>query len=213
LLLVLSLSGSFAFAVSGGLAGVRQRLDPFGVVVLAAVVGLAGGVIRDVLIGIRPIAFRDWEYLAVVGAAGLLTSFCHPRLEGLRQPIDVLDAGGLALFSVTGAVAALEHGIGAPEAVVLGAISGIGGGIVRDLLIGKIPVVLRRGFYAIPALIGAGIVVVAYEFGATGIGFPILAAATCFGLRLVGVLLDLNLPSAQELPGRLGAGLNGRRRR
>ena len=211
MLLALSLSGAFAFAVSGGLAGVRERLDPFGVLVLAAVVGLAGGVIRDVLIGIRPIAFREWGYLAVVGAAGLLTAFWHPRLERLRQPIDVLDAGGLALFSVSGALAALEHGIGAPEAVVLGAISGIGGSIVRDLLVGRVPEVLRRGFYAIPALIGAGIVVVAHEAGASGPGFPCLAAATCFGLRLAGLFLDLNLPPAQELPGRFGSGPRRRR--
>ena len=196
LLLVLNLGGTFVFGLSGGLAGVRARLDIFGVVVLAVVVGLAGGITRDVLIGIPPAAFRDWRYLAVAGAAGLVTLVAHPALTRLERPILVLDAAGLALFCVTGASTALDHGVGPVGAAVLGAITGVGGGVLRDVLVREVPVVLRSGLYAIPALVGASIVVVASEGGADDIVFPILGALVCFGIRLAGIAFGLSVPIA-----------------
>jgi hypothetical protein len=99
LLLVLNLMGTFVFGLSGGMTGVRVKLDLFGAVVLAAAVGLAGGIIRDLLIGIPPATFRDWRYLAVVGGAGLVTILAHPAINRLRRPIQALDAAGLALFA------------------------------------------------------------------------------------------------------------------
>jgi uncharacterized membrane protein YeiH len=194
LLLVLNLAGTFVFGLSGGLAGVQARLDAFGVVVLAVTVGLAGGITRDVLIGIPPQTFRDWRYLAVAGAAGLVTFLAAPRLDRLERPILVFDAAGLALFCVTGASTALDHRVGAVPAIVLGAITGIGGGILRDILLGEIPVVLRTGLYAIPALVGATIVVVASESGSHNLAVPIIAAAVCFLFRLAGLRFDLNVP-------------------
>lgn len=199
LLLVLNLAGTFVFGLSGGLAGVQARLDAFGVVVLAVTVGLAGGITRDILIGIPPQTFRDWRYLAVAGGAGLVTFAAAPMLERLERPILVLDAAGLALFCVTGASTAVEHHVGALGAIVLGAITGIGGGMLRDILLGEIPGVLRTGLYAVPALIGAAIVVVASESGSHGILFPILGAAVCFVVRLAGLQYHLNVPGA---PGR-----------
>ena len=196
LLLVLNLAGTFVFGLSGGLAGVQARLDAFGVVVLAVVVGLAGGITRDVLIGIPPQTFRDWRYLAVAGGAGLVTFLAHPALTKLERPILVLDAAGLALFCVTGASTALVHHVGAVEAIVLGAITGIGGGVLRDILLREIPTVLRTGLYAIPALVGATIVVVASENGNHSLAFPIVGAATCFLIRLAGIRWDLNVPQA-----------------
>src|SRR4051794_37312811 len=165
LLLVLNLLGTFVFGLSGGLAAVRARLDLFGVMVLALIVGIAGGILRDVLIGIPPQTFRDWRYLAVGAAAGLVTFVGHGTLRRLERPILVFDAGGLALFCVTGASTALNYRVGVAEAIVLGAVTGVGGGALRDVLLGEIPVVLRTGLYAIPALIGATIVVVAWETG------------------------------------------------
>jgi uncharacterized membrane protein YeiH len=199
LLLVLNLAGTFAFGVSGAVAGVRARLDLFGVVVIAAVVGLAGGVIRDVLIGERPIALRDWRYLAAVGLAALVVILAHRGLDRTGGWIDVMDAAGLSLFCVTGAVGALDHGFGAPDAVILGALSGIGGGVLRDVLLGKVPVILRRGLYAVPALLGAAIVVAAYRLGWRGVAFPIVAASTCFSLRMLGLHYGINLPGAERL--------------
>jgi uncharacterized membrane protein YeiH len=198
LLLVLNLAGTFAFGLSGGMAGVRARLDLFGVVVLAVVVGLAGGITRDLLIGVPPATFRDWRYLAVAGGAGLVTFLVHPHLARLGRPIDVLDAAGLALFCVTGASKALDNGVSAAPAVILGAITGIGGGILRDVLVRRIPVVFREGLYAIPALIGAAIVVGAGRAGAHGLAAPIVGAAACFAIRIAGLALDLNVPGARN---------------
>src|SRR4051794_14424348 len=194
LLLVLNLAGTFVFGLSGGLAGVRARLDAFGVVVLAVVVGVAGGITRDVLIGIPPQTFRDWRYLAVAGGAGAVVVTAHPALERLEHSILVLDAAGLALFCVTGASTALDYHVGAVEAIVLGAITGVGGGVLRDLLVGEIPVVLRTGLYAIPALIGAAIVTGASESGSQNVAVAIIAAAVCFLIRLAGIHFDLNVP-------------------
>jgi uncharacterized membrane protein YeiH len=200
LILVLNLVGTFAFGISGGLAAVRHGLDVFGAVVLASVVGLAGGIMRDVLIGIPPATLGDWRYLLAAGGAGLLTSLGHPVISRLQRPIDTLDAAGLSLFCVTGAATALTHGLGTVEAIILGAMTGIGGGMVRDVLVREIPVVLRGGLYAIPALIGAGTVVLAYREGNYSIAFPIIAAAVCFTIRMVGLRFDLNLPAAEDLP-------------
>jgi uncharacterized membrane protein YeiH len=199
LLLVLNLAGTFAFGLSGGMAGVRERLDLFGVAVLAVVVGLAGGITRDLLIGVPPETFRDWRYLAVAGAAGFVTFLAHPFLSRIRRPIDVLDAAGLAVFCVTGASTALDHGLAAAPAVILGAITGIGGGILRDILVRQTPVVLREGLYAIPALIGAAIVVGAAHAGAHGPAAPIIGATICFVIRLAGLTLGLNIPRARHI--------------
>lgn len=200
LILVLNLAGTFVFGISGGLAAVRHGLDIFGAVVLAAAVGLAGGIIRDVLIGIPPATFRDWRYLAAAGGAGLVTSLAHPAIGRAQRPIDTLDAAGLATFCVTGAATALAHGLGTLEAIILGTMTGIGGGIVRDVLVREIPVVLRGGLYAIPALIGAGIVTLAYRQGNYSTAFPIIAAAVCFAIRIAGLRYDLSLPAARDVP-------------
>lgn len=199
LLLVLNLAGTFAFGLSGGMAGVRERLDLFGVAVLAVVVGLAGGITRDLLIGVPPETFRDWRFLAVAGAAGFVTFLAHPFLSRIRRPIDVLDAAGLAVFCVTGASTALDHGLAAAPAVILGAITGIGGGILRDILVRQTPVVLREGLYAIPALIGAAIVVGAAHAGVHGPAAPIIGATICFVIRLAGLTLGLNIPRARHI--------------
>src|SRR6185437_14681456 len=118
LLLVLNLVGTFVFGLNGGMTGVRVKLDLFGAVVLAVVVGIAGGTIRD------------WRYLAVAGAAGVLTIVAYPAIDRLKHPIDALDAAGLALFCVTGAATALAHRLGVVDSVILGAVTGIGGGMV-----------------------------------------------------------------------------------
>jgi uncharacterized membrane protein YeiH len=198
-LLVLNLVGTFVFGLSGGMAGVRKQLDLFGAIVLAVVVGIAGGTIRDVLIGIPPQTFRDWRYLAVAASAGLLTAVAHPAINRLQRPIDALDAAGLALFCVTGAATALTHRLGIVDSVILGAITGIGGGMLRDILVGEIPTVLRGGLYAIPALVGAGIVVVAYHAGDHTLVFPIVGAGVCFLMRMAGLRYGIGLPTAGDV--------------
>ena len=196
LILWLNLVGTFVFGLSGGLAAVRARLDFFGVVVLAGVVALAGGITRDLLIGVPPATFRDWRYLAAAGAAGVVCFFARPALERVQRSVLVFDAFGLGLFCVTGASKALDFRIGPVSAILLGAITGIGGGILRDVLLREVPTVLRHELYAIPALLGAGVLVAAQESGSSSPLFPVVAVAVCVGVRLIGLRYGVNVPIA-----------------
>ena len=202
LILWLNLVGTFVFGLSGGLAAIHARLDVFGVTVLAGVVGLAGGIIRDLLIGAPPATFRDWRYLVAVGAAAGLCFFAGPALERVRRSVLILDAMGLAVFCVTGASKALGFGLGPVQAIILGAITGIGGGMVRDVLLGEVPMVLRRELYAIPALAGAAVVAVAHVAGSESGLFAVLGAGVCFLLRLTGLRYGLDAPSPSVARGR-----------
>ena len=196
LLLWLNLLGTFVFGLSGGLAAVRAHLDAFGVVALAAVVALAGGIIRDLLIGTPPETFRDWRYLAAVGAAGLVSFFAGSALNRIHRGVQVFDAMGLAVFCVTGASKAMTFGLGPAQAIILGAITGIGGGMLRDVLLGETPTVLRQELYAIPALLGAGVVVAADAAGSFSPVFPILGAGLCFATRMIGLHYNIDAPTA-----------------
>jgi uncharacterized membrane protein YeiH len=156
-LLLLDLLGVFVFALSGGLAAVRQRFDLFGVLVLACCAGLGGGVLRDVLIGaVPPVGISDPRLIGACCAAGAVTFWLHPRVATVRRTIVVLDAAGLGVFVVAGTLKALELGTPLLAAVLVGAITGVGGGVVRDLLTGQVPEVLAQTeLYATPALVGA----------------------------------------------------------
>ncbi|MCW2973816.1 MAG: hypothetical protein JWN72_2089 [Thermoleophilia bacterium] len=198
LVFVLNLVGTFAFALSGAMAGVRARLDVFGVLVLAGSVGLAGGIVRDLLIGRPPATFRDERYLFVAVAAGVLACLAHPLLGRLERHVDVFDAAGLAVFCVTGTATAIHFEVDGPAAVLLGAITAIGGGVLRDLFVGEPPTVLRDELYAIPALVGATIVAAPYVHGNHQLLWPILGAATCFTLRLLGIRYRLDLPRPSD---------------
>ncbi len=202
LVLWLNLVGTFVFGLSGGLAAVKSKLDLFGVIVLAGVVGMAGGVTRDVLIGVPPATFRDWRYLVAVGAAGGISFIAGPMLERLWKGVQVFDAIGLAVFCVAGASKAIEFKLGPAQAIILGAITGIGGGILRDILLRQVPTVLRHELYAVPALIGAGITVMAHVFGSNSIIFPSLGALACFTTRMIGLRFGVDLPIAPSERGR-----------
>jgi uncharacterized membrane protein YeiH len=200
LLLWLNLVGTFVFGLSGGLAAVRARLDVFGVVTLAAVVGLAGGITRDLLIGTPPETFRDWRYLAAVGAAGLVSFFAGSALDRIWRGVLVFDAVGLAVFCVGGASKALDFGLGPVQAIILGAITAIGGGMLRDVLLGETPTVLRRELYAIPALLGAAVVVIAHAAGSLSLAFPILGAWLCLVTRMIALRYGIDAPTAPTAP-------------
>jgi len=202
LLLALDLTGTFAFAVNGALTALRAaRLDIVGVVTLAMLTALGGGILRDVLINsLPPATFSDWRYLAVAAAGGLITFAFGRHLRRLTTPINVLDAAGLSLFAVTGASKALGLGLGSAQAVILGAITAVGGGTLRDVIVRQIPSVLTSGLYAIPALLGATATVVTIRLGVYGIPMAIGAAALCFAVRMVGVHFDLNAPKPRAAP-------------
>lgn len=194
-LVVLDLLGIFVFAFSGALVAVRKGFDVFGVLVLAGTTGLGGGFVRDVLIDATPpAALSDWRYLIVPFGAGLLTFAFHPIVGRLEPVINVSDAFGLSLFCVTGALKAVEYGLGPVPAALMGMVTGIGGGMVRDLLAGRPPDVFSGNLYATPALAGAAIAV---ALNHTGQPFVLVAAAgfgVCLVLRLLAIVLDLRAP-------------------
>jgi uncharacterized membrane protein YeiH len=196
LFLVLDLTGTFAFALNGALTALRvAQLDIIGVLALGMITALGGGILRDVMIdSLPPATFSDWRYLAVAAGGSLLAFILGRKLVRLMGAITVLDAAGLSLFAVTGASKALEFGLGPAQAVILGAVTGVGGGTLRDVLTKRVPTVLRSGLYAIPALAGATVTVITTELGVYGLPAAIGAAAVCFGIRMLGVRFDLNAP-------------------
>ena len=195
---LLDLLGTFVFALSGAVAAVKHRLDLFGILFLSFIASSTGGIIRDLLIGaVPPGAINDWRYIASAMAAGILT-FCLPaQVMARSDPVQLFDAGGLALFAVTGAHKALLFGLNPVMATLLGMLTGIGGGMARDLLLSEIPVVLRAELYAVAALLGAGIVV-----GASLLHLPsgpavLVGAGACFLLRVVAMKRHWRLPIAR----------------
>jgi len=196
LFLTLDLTGTFAFGLNGALTAVRAaRLDVVGIVALGMITALGGGVIRDVLIGaIPPATFRDWRYFALAAAGGLIAFALSRKLDRIEVAITVLDAVGLSTFAVIGASKALEYDLGIGPALLLGAVTGVGGGTIRDTLIQRIPSVLRSDLYAIPALVGAGITVTTVQTGVYGLPAALGAVAACLVIRLLGVRFNLHAP-------------------
>jgi uncharacterized membrane protein YeiH len=194
-LVALDLLGIFVFAIAGGLVAVRKDLDVFGVLVLAGITGLGGGILRDVLIGATPpAALEDWRYLAVPVAAGLLAFVNHPALGKMETSITVLDAFGLGLFAVTGTIKALDAGLGPAPSALMGLVTGIGGGVMRDVLAGRVPAVFRGELYATPALAGAVVVVVGTHYE---VPFGVVAfagAGLCIGWRLLAIWRNWQAP-------------------
>jgi uncharacterized membrane protein YeiH len=187
-LVVLDLVGIFVFAISGALVAVRKDLDVFGVLLLAGTTGLGGGFLRDLLIDAAPpAALEDWRYLLVPVAAGLLTFGYHPTLGRMERTVNVFDAFGLGLFCAAGALKALDHGLGPVPAALLGMTTAIGGGILRDLLAGRVPAVFRGELYATPALAGAFVVVVGVEVDLPRVAISVVGAGVCVVWRLLAL--------------------------
>ncbi len=190
--------GTFVFALSGGLLGVKKRFDLFGVLVLSFVVAVAGGVLRDLLIGsVPPVAVKEIQYFLIALAGGLITFYAYPNVASMQRQILLFDAVGLALFAVTGAQKALDFGINPVMVAIMGMLTGIGGGMMRDVLAGEIPFVLRSDLYAIAALAAGAIVSAGNVLGIEPV-YPMLAgAATCIFLRLMAIYRGWRAPAAR----------------
>lgn len=194
-LIVADLAGIFVFAVSGALVAIRKELDLFGVLVLAGTTGLGGGFLRDVLIDATPpAALADWRYLMVPIVAGLVTSFAPPVMESLPRTVTVVDALGLALFCVAGALKALDYGLGPLPAALMGMVTGIGGGMARDVLVGTMPAIFRGPLYATPALAGGGLVVLGEQLGWPSVVSAFLGGGLCLAWRLLAAWRQWHVP-------------------
>ena len=199
LLQAFDLGGTFVFALSGATAGVKHKLDLFGVLVLSFAAGNSGGIARDVMIGaVPPAAIVDWRYVAVSIFAGLVTFYWFRIIDRLSSPVLVFDAAGLALFAVAGASKALAFHAGPVAATLLGMLTGIGGGMVRDVLVSEIPSVLRTELYAVAALLGSLVVVAGQLLHLPDSVSSIAGAVLCFGLRFMAMRYRWQLPIARS---------------
>jgi uncharacterized membrane protein YeiH len=196
-LLVADLIGVAVFAASGASAAVAKRLDLFGVGFVGFVAALGGGILRDLVIGaVPPLAFADWRYAVTAVGASVAVFYLHPQLNRLRRTVLLLDAAGLGLFTVTGTLKALDAGMPAVGACLIGMLTGIGGGLARDLLTGEIPVVLQRDIYAVVALGGAAAVVLLSRLELAGPVPMAAAAAAITGVRLLALYRRWSAPVA-----------------
>ncbi len=192
---VLDLVGTFAFAISGAVAARQRRLDLFGIIVVTFMVACGGGIVRDVSIGaIPPAGLSNWAYLAVSLLAAALTIAAYPKVRRLRHPVLFFDAIGLGLFAVSGAQKAWIWTNSAETAILLGMVSAVGGGVLRDILLSRVPAILEREIYASAALLGAALQIGLNVVGWSSFWTPWVATAACVTLRLAALHFGWRLP-------------------
>lgn len=192
---ILDLVGTFAFAVSGAVAARHRRLDAFGVLAIAYVVACGGGILRDVSLGaVPPVGLSDWRYLALAVFAALLTMSVYPLVQRLSQPVLFFDALGLGFFAIYGAHKALLMTQNIETAVLLGMLSAVGGGVLRDILLNRTPLILQKEIYASAALLGASFQVLGEQLGWSMSWLPWVGIALCLCLRMVSLRYRWNLP-------------------
>ncbi|MEV5891223.1 trimeric intracellular cation channel family protein [Nonomuraea fuscirosea] len=197
---ILDLAGIFVFALSGALMGVRKRLDVVGMGVLAGMTALGGGVVRDLILNVRPIAFQSLGYVLVPVVATVIVFFWHPHVARVMPAILVLDAAGLGLFCAVGTEKALEYGLNPLHAALLGVATAVGGGMLRDVLAGEIPTLLYdRQLYAVPAMLGSAGMAGLYGLGLHGWPATLAAAVLAFGLRIAAMRRNWRAPLARGL--------------
>lgn len=195
---ILQLAGILAFAISGALVGVRRQLDLLGVIVVGASTGVGGGILRDMLIGVHPpLSFLHWQNLSVAIAGSLVVFVLHPGFARIKHFEIVFDAFGLGLFSANGAVVAAVSGQTALTSILVGAITAIGGGVIRDVLVNTVPGVLTRELYAVSALLGAGSAVAILHFTGDATLASLIGGALAVALRLTSYARGWHLPKAR----------------
>ncbi len=192
---ILLLLGILAFALSGALIGVRRRLDLLGVLVVGAATGTGGGILRDMLTGVHPpVTFTYWPNLAVALGGSLIVFFFHPSLARIRTFEVVFDAFGLGLFSATGTAVAMLEGMQFGAAILIGTITAIGGGVIRDVLVNTIPAVLTREVYAVSALLGSSLAALIFTLTEDGVMASVVGVIAAVTLRLLSYWRGWHLP-------------------
>ncbi|MBM2615035.1 TRIC cation channel family protein [Actinoplanes sp. LDG1-06] len=199
-MIALELTGIFAFAVSGALTAIRRQFDVVGIVLLAGITALGGGVARDVLIGATPpAAFSHLGYFVTPVVAAAVTFFAHPAFERLNTAVLVFDAAGLGLFCVLGTIKALEYGLSPLPAAALGVLTGVGGGVLRDVIARDIPALVRPDaeLYAVPAVAGTLIVAAFWELNIRTPWAFAGVVVMIFAVRVVALARGWRAPTAR----------------
>jgi uncharacterized membrane protein YeiH len=201
LVLGFDLTATFVFGLEGASSGVDANLDLLGVLVIGFVTALGGGIIRDVIIGdVPPAAFRFQRYIVTALLGGIIAFLVFQPIH--KAPAWVLiglDAAGLSLFAVSGASKSLLFRANALTAVILGAVTGAGGGVLRDVLLNKVPAVLRINIYASAALLGATVMTIGVRRGIPRGRMMVIGGIVCFVLRVVAAWQHWGLPRAGAL--------------
>jgi uncharacterized membrane protein YeiH len=196
LLFAVDLAGTLLFAVEGGSAAAAGQLDLLGVMVLAFATALGGGIIRDLLIGaVPPASLRDWRYAALAFLGGFIVFFLHRYVNGIPVAVVlVVDAAALALFAIAGTEKAVLHKMPALIAVLLGTITAVGGGVIRDIFLARVSRLLQADIYATAAIVGSAVMIIAGKLGLSVRWAAISGGVTCFFLRVLSVWFHWNLP-------------------
>jgi len=199
LLYALDLVGTAAFAASGAWAGIRRRMDVFGVMVLGLVTAIGGGTLRDMLLGDNPpFCFKNEIYLYLALGVSLSTFVLYRHLDTMRRPLLYFDAIGLGTFVVIGTEKALHFNLGFLGAVMMGVITATAGGITRDVLANQIPLILRKEIYASACLAGGALLVALIQMGITRSLALLIAATTVITVRLLAIHFNWALPRARD---------------
>lgn len=197
---IIDLAGTFAFAASGAIAAKDKGLDVFGIAVVAFTVACGGGIIRDLCLGaIPPIGLQDWRYLAVALGAACMVMVLAPLSKWMKRPVLLFDGLGLSLFAVAGAQKSLDLDHNYQVAMILGVITATGGGVLRDVLLNRVPVILQKEIYASAALLGSGIVVLGNYLGWNGDRVFLIGIGACFTLRMLALRYHWELPSFKRV--------------
>ncbi len=196
---IIDLGGTFAFAISGAIAAKEKKLDVFGIQVVAFTVACGGGIIRDISIGaIPPAGLSDWRYLLVSLIAAVIAMGMHPLMKLLNRPVILFDSLGLSLFAVSGAEKALGFGHNNEVAVLLGVITAVGGGVIRDIFLNRIPVIFEKEIYASAALLGAVVVVAGHSLGLSNDLIIPTGFIVCLVIRLLALKYHWKLPGFSD---------------
>ena len=199
ILYILDLAGTFVFAISGGLKAVKHELDLLGILVLAILTGVGGGITRDVLLGSTPPAvFQEELYLIVCILGGLLVFLAASHVEPRWREMMVADAIGLGVFAGVGAVKASAFGLGPIGVIMMAGLTATGGGVIRDMLVREIPAVIQKDFYASAALAGGVVFLITSYFELGEIVQLTIVAITTSGLRFYAMFSRINLPRARK---------------
>ncbi|WP_183036422.1 trimeric intracellular cation channel family protein [Cupriavidus sp. UME77] len=199
LFVLVDLFGTFAFAVSGALAAEQKRLDLFGVVAISYMTACGGGIVRDLCLGsLPPVGISDWRYLATSVFASAMAIWARPLVDHLKHPVVFFDSLGLGFFAVVGAHKALLLGHNIEVAIVLGMVTAVGGGVVRDVVLNRVPIILQKEIYALAALVGAAIQVLGQFMEWKVAVTPWFAASICFAIRLLALRYSWSLPVVQK---------------
>lgn len=192
---LLNLIGTLAFAISGAAAAYQKKLDLFGIVTLAYITACGGGIVRDLCIGaVPPAGLSDWRYLALSILASALVIGVNSLMQRLSHPVLLFDAVGLGFFAVFGAQKTLAYGHSIEAAIILGVVSAVGGGIMRDLLLNRTPIIMQKEIYASAALLAAVFQTVAHALGWSVHWSTWVGISLCFVLRFLSLRYHWNLP-------------------